>query len=254
MKNFSVNEFSPTIPWLCLLLIWAMLTETRIVDPIFLSSPSTTFAALMGGIFSGELIVAVFATLARAISGFLIATLIGVPLGLLIGGLPNVNQFLGSFIDGLRSMPATALFPAFILLFGIGDAAKIAVVTFVCMWTMTIYTAYGVQDSGETRRFLLRLHKVSKLQFLLDGLFFPALPSILGGMRTSLSLTLVITIATEMIVGTTVGLGQTIFNAQILYQIPMMYAAIILSALAGMVLNFLFIAFSSKLVHWTIMK
>lgn len=69
-------------------------------------------------------------------------------------------------------------------------------------------------------------------------------------MRTTLSLALVITIGIEMIIGTKIGLGQTIYEAQQTYQIPTMYAAIMVAALAGIVLNRLFLFAAARLVHW----
>jgi NitT/TauT family transport system permease protein len=221
-----------------------------LADPLFLASPSSTFRALAEGIISGSLITAALATLWRAGCGFLVASVLGIGLGLALGGVPWVRETFGGVIDAFRSMPATALFPVFLLALGIGDKAKIAVVVFVCMWAMAIYTAYGVRGASEVRRFLLRLHNAGPVQYFWDGLFLPALPNILGGMRASVSLSLVITIGTEMIVGTRYGLGQSIYMAQLTYRTPDMYAAILMSALIGFVVNRVFLAISNSLVKW----
>jgi NitT/TauT family transport system permease protein len=236
--------------WITALLLWALLTETKAVDPLLLASPSDTARALLDGIGSFVLVRALGCTLLRALAGFLIATLIGVPLGLVLGGFASVNEVLGSFVDGLRSMPATALYPVFLLAFGLGDLSKIAVATFICTWAMAIYSAYGVRSSGETRRFLLRLHNVPWSQILLDGLLFPAMPSIIAGMRTVLSLAWVVTIGVEMIVGTKYGIGQAIFDAQNTFRIPLMYASIVLAALAGIGMNQFFILAAKWLTPW----
>lgn len=238
------------LSWGVLLALWASVTETGFVDPLFLSSPTDTFAAMFDGVTTGELLRAAMATLARAYGGFLIATLLGVPLGLMLGGMPRINAAIGGVVDAFRSMPATALFPAFLLLFGIGDTAKVAVATFVCTWAIAIYTAYGVRVAGETRRFLLRLHGTTRTQRFLDGLLRPALPNIVGGMRSALSLALVVTIGIEMIVGTTVGLGRTIYIAQLTYRIPRMYAAIMMAALLGIASNAVFAVGTRRIIHW----
>lgn len=193
MRSHLQRIATSSFGWIVLLAAWALLTETGRVDPLFLSSPSQTLTALLGGLVSGELLEGLIATLFRSLSGFAIAVLLGTPLGLVLGGFAKADRVLGNVIDGLRSMPATALFPAFLLVFGIGEGSKIAVATFVCIWGMVIYTAYGVKTAGHIRRFLLRLHNVSVRQRFVDGLLFPALPSIFGGMRTTLSLALVIT-------------------------------------------------------------
>jgi len=244
------NVLHASLPWIGLLGLWAAITEGGMVDPLFLSSPSATLTALFHGIASGDLVIAFVATMGRAYGGFLVAAAVGVPIGLVLGGVPRVNMIFGGLVDALRSMPATALFPAFLLLFGVGEKAKVSVATYVCVWAITIYTAYGVKNSGETRRFLLRLHGASPWQRFIDGLLFPALPSVVGGMRTAVSLSLVVTIGTEMLVGTQTGLGQAIYVAQVTYRIPVMYAAIVLSAVGGLASNAAFRWLSRRVVHW----
>lgn len=240
----------PLVPWILGIAAWNILTSFRWIDPLLLASPSATLRELERGIASLELLRALGFTLLRAFCGFWIATLIGVPLGLMLGGMQIIQRTFGGVIDGLRSMPATALYPVFLLAFGAGDASKIAVVVFICTWALVIYTASGINSSGSTRRFLLKMHRVSKSQYFLDGLLLPALPSIIAGMRTVLSLALVITIGIEMIVGTKYGIGQAIFDAQNTYRIPQMYAAIVMAALSGVVMNWFFAAFASYLTPW----
>lgn len=239
--------------WLVMGTIWYLLTVGKrpVIDPLFLAPPKETFIALAEGVRNGDLVLAFGVTLGRSLAGFLVASLFGVPLGLLLGGVAAVSKSVGGVIDALRSMPATALYPIFMFAFGSGSLSKIAVAAFVCTWAITIYTAYGVRDSGETRRFLLRIHKVDRVQYLFDGLLFPAMPAILGGMRAAVSLALVLTIGVEMIVGTTNGLGQSVYNAQNTYRIPEMYAAILVAAFGGVGLNKAFVLFAHWLTPWS---
>jgi ABC-type nitrate/sulfonate/bicarbonate transport system permease component len=250
LKLWLQRFWRRALGWLVLVAIWSFLTDGGFADPLFLASPRSTFSALAEGVLSGGLVAAALATLWRASCGFLIASVVGTSIGLALGGISWVRDTLGGIVDALRSLPATALFPVFLLVLGIGDKAKIAVVVFVCMWAMAIYTAAGVREASTVRRFLLRLHDVGQLQYFWDGLFLPALPTILGGMRASISLSLVITIGIEMIVGTSSGLGQSIYMAQLTYKISDMYAAILVSAFLGFVVNRLFLFLSSRLVKW----
>ena len=240
-------------PWAVLGLLWYVSTMRGkpLVDPLFLSSPSDTAKALWSGLRDHSLINAFGMTFGRALGGFLVAAVVGVPLGLVLGGITSVRRTLGNVVDALRSMPATALYPLFMFAFGSGSLSKIAVAAFVCTWAIAIYAAHGVATSGQTRRFILRMHRVSRTQYLLDGLLFPAMPAIIGGMRTAVSLAVVLTIGIEMIVGTTSGLGQAIFNAQNTFQIPNMYAAIVLAALGGVLVNKGFLLFAKWLAPWS---
>jgi ABC-type nitrate/sulfonate/bicarbonate transport system permease component len=241
-------------PWLFLLVVWSTVTDSRLVDPLLLATPSDTLVALIQTVRSGELIAATGCTLGRALGGFGIAVIAGVPLGLLLGGFSSFDRTFGGVIDALRSMPATALYPVFLLAFGAGDSSKVAVTTFISTWALAIYTAYGVRSNGDTRRFLLRLHRAPRRQILVDGLLFPALPSIVAGMRTIISIAFVVTIGIEMIVGTRCGLGQLIFDAQNTYRIPTMYAAIVASAATGVVVNWVFIRLARMLTPWEVVQ
>ncbi len=238
------------LPWLLAVAVWWLITLPGGIDPLFLSSPKATLGSFVEGIRSRELLLATAATVKRVLSGLGIATVAGVAIGLLLGGYRPVRNSLGPFVDGIRSMPATALFPAFLIAFGVGDAAKIAVAAFVCTWAIAIVTADAVATTGATKQFLLRLHGTSTLQRFVDGFLMPALPSVLGAVRAAAGLALVVTVAVEMIVGTKVGLGQTIYEAQVTYRISLMYAAIGMSALAGVVLNLGLKAVGVSVLHW----
>lgn len=239
-------------PWLAILLVWMAATDGGLVDPLFLASPLDTGKSLLDGLGwkNTDLISASAATLTRVGWGMLVAVVLGVPLGLGLGGWRRFGETAGPLVDAFRSMPATALFPAFLLAFGVGDAAKVAVAAFVCTWALAVFTATGVRSSGDTRRFLLRLHGASRRQRFVDGLLLPALPSILGGIKAALALALVVTIAVEMLVGTTVGLGRTIYIAQTTYRIPDMYSGIMASAAIGIALNGLLALLQRQLLYW----
>jgi NitT/TauT family transport system permease protein len=236
--------------WIVLAAAWAVPTEAGWVDPLFVAAPSATLSALVTGMASGELPRAAAATMGRAVLGFVIAMGVGIPVGLLIGGVSAVRATLGPVLDALRSVPSTALFPAFLLFFGIGDSAKVAVSAFVCAWPSAVIVAAAVRSAGATPRRLFQMHEARWWQQIVEGLLLPALPGVVAAMKSSLSLSLIVTIATEMIVGTATGLGQAIFDAQITFRIPAMYAAILVAAACGIALNVAFDGAFHFLAAW----
>jgi ABC-type nitrate/sulfonate/bicarbonate transport system permease component len=237
-------------PWVVAVVIWEAVCKLGLVDPLIVASPADSLIALWLGIRSGEMLWAAMHTIARAGAGFSLAVVVGIPLGLVTGASEKVDQYLGGLIDGMRSLPATALFPVFLLMFGAGDLSRIAVVWFACVWAMAVYTAYGVRFAGATRRKLLRLHNADLAVYLLDGLLLPALPNILGGARVLLSISLVVTVAIEMVVGARYGLGQSVFDAQNTFEAPRMYAAVILTAFVGILINQTFLSVIRRLFPW----
>jgi len=170
-------------------------------------------------------------------SGYFFAILLGIPLGIMVGYWEKAYNSLEFVIEFFRGFPATSLFPLFMLAFGIGDGAKIAIVIFSCSLVITINTLYGVRNSSKTRQMVAETMKANKAYIFARVILPDALPYITAGLRTALSLTLIIVVILEMFIGTDRGLGHLIYSAHMTYQIPEMYAMIIITGLIGYGLN-----------------
>lgn len=246
MRRIGTN----LLGWFLLLSLWQLSTATGLADPLFVASPIETARALFEGLLSGRLVAAAALTTGLALAGFLIGVLLGVPLGLALGGIQVFRDIFGGIVDSLRSVPSTALFPLFLLFFGVGRISKVAVAAFICTLALAIYTASAVPDYNSTIRFLLRLRRVSVVRKIVDGMFFPAIPGIVGGMRTAISMALVGTLANEMIIGTDIGLGRLIFDSQMTFRIPEMYAAIVVTGCIGILINQGLVLSLGRLFRW----
>ena len=147
-----------------ILIIWWLVTTLGLVDTLFLVSPQVAFVKLWNLLSSGEILPDLWVTLLRMLFGFAISMAIGIPTGLLLGSSKKLYSYFEFVIDFFRSLPATALFPLFMLVFGIGDAAKIAVVVFIATWVIIINTAYGVFHTPKGRLRYLQTLKAKKSQ------------------------------------------------------------------------------------------
>ncbi len=231
--------------------LWTLVTQLQLVDTFFLPSPFLTIKKL-GELFQhGGIASDFFATVKRVACAFGIASLIGVPLGLVFGSKEKVYRSVEFMIDFFRSTPATALFPLFLLLFGITDLSKIAVAAFTSMLIIIFNTAYGVMHAKKSRLLAARLMGANSIQIFRTILWWESLPQTVVGLRSAVSLSLIVIIVTEMFIGTTVGLGRRIIDAQITYEIPAMYAVILLTGLVGYLLNGLFVVIEKKFFHWS---
>jgi NitT/TauT family transport system permease protein len=190
-------------------------------------------------------------TLARVVGGTLISALIGIPLGLLLGYFNKLYNTLEFMIDFLRSMPVAALFPLFILFFGIGDLSKIVAGAWLATLIIIVNTSYGVRHANKSYIKLAKIYNTSKKYVFLNVIFPGALPSIFSSLRIGVSMVLVVIIITEMFMGAVNGLGYSIINAQFAYRIPELYALIILTGIIGYVLNRLFLWVEKRAIHWT---
>jgi ABC-type nitrate/sulfonate/bicarbonate transport system permease component len=235
---------------LALLLIWYLISTFQWVNPFFLPSPWNVLLELKQLLFSQGVFPHLGKTLYRMFSGYILAIFFGIPLGIMVGYWEKVYNSLEFVIEFFRGFPATSLFPLFMLAFGIGDAAKIAIVIFSCSLVITINTLYGVRNSSRTRRMVAETMKAGNTYIFARVILPDALPYITAGLRTALSLTLIIVVILEMFIGTDKGLGHLIYNSHMTYQIPKMYAMIIITGLIGYGLNKGFIRLEEKFIHW----
>lgn len=233
-----------------ILVLWFLLTYLGFIEPIFLPSPVATFNKLFTLIFSGEIISDVKWTVIRWIAGLVIGILIGIPIGIFMGSSKRVYESLEVVIDFFRSIPIMTLFPLTLVLFGIGDKSKIALAAWASIIYVVINTMYGVRHVKESRLMMAKSLRATPFQIFTKVIFSDALPEIFVGIRMSISMSLVIVVASEMIMGTNIGLGKRIFDAALVYQITEMYAAIIIAGLLGYLSNKIFATFENKMIHW----
>lgn len=235
---------------IALIAVWLLVTVTKMVDPFFLPTPvivGKQLAVLLSSIETYEHIAKTFY---RMIAGFTIAVGIGVPLGIILGYWEKVYDSVEFIIDFFRSFPATAMFPLFMLAFGLGDGSKIALVVFGCSLLILVNTTYGVHGGSQTRKLVAETMKASEAYIMTKVVLPEALPQIAAGLRLALSLSLIIVVVLEMFIGTTRGLGYLIYNAHMTYQIADMYAYIVLAGLIGYFINQGFVKLEDKIIHW----
>lgn len=236
---------------LSLLIIWGIVAQLQLINPLLLPSPIATLNTFVVSLFGGNLAEDLGFTLYRTLYSFGIAVAIGIPLGIVIGSNERVYRSFEFLIDFFRSTPATAMFPLFLVIFGIDDFSKIAVAAFAGMLVIFFNVAYGVMNAGKTRVLAAKVMGAPQWRIFLDVVFFETLPQTFIGLRTAVSLTLVVIIVAEMFVGSVNGMGHRIIDAQIIYDMEQMYASIIATGMMGYLLNLAFLKTEKAIVHWT---
>lgn len=236
---------------LLLIAVWWIAYAGELVDKNLLPSPFATLADTWTNIVAGDMPLDFWRTFVRVAYAFGVAAIIGVPLGIILGASERVYRSVEFVIDFFRSMPATAMFPLFLLLFGLGDFSKIAVAAFAGLLVVVFNVAYGVMNARQTRILAARSMGASRARIFWDVLFFETLPQTFVGLRTGVSLALVVIIVAEMFIGARDGLGHRIIDAQISYQLTDMYGSILVTGCMGYGLNAFFLIFEKYLVHWS---
>jgi NitT/TauT family transport system permease protein len=221
-----------------------------LINPLFLSSPLETAKEGIRLFAEGKIFIDLGYSLCRVLYGFLLAFVIGVPLGLILGYYGKIYSYVESLIDFFRSIPPILIFPLALLIFGIGEKPRIAVIFFGCVLIMVLNSSLGVIYSRKMRVNAAKIMGAQWHQIISRIVIFDALPQIFVGIRVALSMGIIIGIVTEMLVGAQYGLGSRVINAQTAYAVPELYFTVILVGLTGFFTNKLLILLESRIVHW----
>jgi sulfonate transport system permease protein len=251
MTADRTTAFLPIVGVAGLLALWSIASYWQWVDPVLLPSPLSTFRSLWQGMDGGALGFDFVKTVYRTAAATAIAAVIAIPLGIVLGSSERLYRSLEFVIDFFRSTPASAMFPLFLVLLGVGDETKIAVAAFGAILVILFNVAYGVMNARKTRLLAARVMGASRLRVLIDVMLLESLPQTFVGLRNGVSLALVIIVVAEMFIGSQDGLGHSVFEAQQLFDMPRMYAAIFAAGALGYGLNLLFLLVERRFVHWS---
>jgi NitT/TauT family transport system permease protein len=231
------------------LLLWELVPRLGIVSQAYLSPPTQILPTLWDLIVSGSLFKHVVASLRRSLWGLFAAIGFGVSLGLLMGWFNRFEAIVDPILQLFRQTSAFALFPVFVLFFGIGELSKVAIIFWASFWPVLLSTIGGVKQVDRLLIDSARSMGASR-PFVFRKVVLPAaLPSIFTGVRLAGTYCITALVAAEMI-GAHAGLGFLTLNSQEVFQIPTMYAGILLLALLGLLLNYVLAAVEHRLTRW----
>jgi len=229
--------------------LWELLPRSGIVSDAYLSPPSAVLASIAQLIAQNLLWKHIAASLQRSLWGLLLAISAGVLLGLLMGTLRRLERLLDPVLQLFRQTSAFALFPVFILFLGIGELSKVAIIFWASFWPVLLSTIGGVK---QVDRLLINsaLSMGATRRFIFFKVVLPAAsPSIFTGVRLAGAYCITALVAAEMI-GAHSGLGFLTLNSQETFQIPTMYAGILMLAVLGLLLNYVLALLEQRLLRW----
>lgn len=230
--------------------MWWGIKELFFGNNNFLPSPAETFIKVGELFYSGNVLVDIYSTLQQFILGFGIASLLGIPLGLGLGFSRKGYATFEIVLDFFRSIPVTALFPLFILFFGIGNTTIVAMVTTACFFVILINSAYGVIYLNRTYLVVMDSFKATWFQKFTEVILYEALPFLFIGLRVAVSFGLIVVIVSEMFIGNQYGLGSRVYKAHETYLITDVYALTLIIGFLGYLLNKVFLMAERKIIHW----
>ena len=234
-----------------LIVFWYVGIWVEIVDPVLLPSPAQAALAIWNGMADGGLLADFLRTVERTTYSIFIASVVSIPLGIFLGSSERLYRSVEFIIDFFRSTPASAVFPLFLVIFGVGDETKILVASFGAALVILFNVSYGVMNARKTRLLAAKVMGASRVRVLIDVMLLESMPQTFIGIRNGVSLALIIVIVAEMFIGSVDGLGHRIIDAQMLFEMPDMYAAIFVAGALGYGFNLLFLIIEQRFVHWS---
>ncbi len=238
------------LPLLSIILTLEALGYIHLLPRLFLVTPSEIILSSAQIWNENKLPKDLWTTFFKTLIGLGLGSLFGITTGLIIGINLNLQKILFPYIDFLRSILVVALYSIFILLLGINDNAKIATIVWGVTFIMALNTFYGVVYISKVRQATIQILKLDLLTKILKVIIPVTLPSIISGLRTSASYALVLSIVSEMFLGSGSGIGKRILDSQLSYEIPTLYFYIILSGIVGYGLNRVLVRVEKKAIFW----
>lgn len=232
------------------LLFWQIASRASWFNPAVLPPLDSIMVALWNGIVGGALLDDIAISLQRSGIAFFAAVIVAIPLGLFMGQIRTVDRALDPILQLFRQTSALALYPVFILLLGLGEASKVFVIFWATLFPLLLNTISGVKEVDPKLIEMARVYGASRMTVFRRIVLPAAIPSIFVGLRLAATTALLLLIASEMI-GANSGLGFQVMNAQYNFQIPLMFAAIFLLALFGLIANYVLVVLQRRLCKWS---
>jgi ABC-type nitrate/sulfonate/bicarbonate transport system permease component len=243
-KNFSVIVVS------LFLLTWFTIAKLGFVNNLLLPDPYRVLIYILESFVKKSYWLDIGATLSRALIALVLSSAFAIPCGLFIGRSNTLERSTRFTFDFLRSIPATALFPVFIIAFGTGEVSRIAASVLAATLLILVNTISGIRQANTHRLLVAKAYGAKGLKLFVHVLLPEALPRIMVGIRLATSLVLVINTLVEMFIGSTYGLGKKIIDSQLVYDIEGMYAYIITLGIIGYVMNVFVHFLEARYAHY----
>jgi NitT/TauT family transport system permease protein len=251
MKRRLLNRTLSILTPIILLAAWEICARTGTIDTRFFSSPLVIFYTFVEMLRSGELLRHILISLQRIFIGFAIGTSTGLVLGLGMALIPAINAALKPLVDATFPIPKVGLLPLMIIIFGIGEGSKYAIIAIGVVYLVLINTLAGVRQIERIYLDVGRNYHASHMMMFLDVALPGALPMILAGMKISMGVSLILIVSAESLAAKS-GIGYLIWTSWQVFEVEKMYVGLFIAAVLGVVLSALLEWLERVLVPWRV--
>jgi NitT/TauT family transport system permease protein len=215
-----------------ILILWELCGRIGLLNPLFFPVPSLIVVAFFTMLADGEIQTNLSMTLSRVFAGFLIGTIPGIIIGLLMGASEKIRLLLDPVVAATYPIPKLAIFPLLMIIFGIGELSKIMAIAIGCFFIVLINAMAGVRNINKVYFEVAKNYGASRRQLFTRILLPASLPMVFTGIRLALGTSLIVVVGVEF-VSANYGIGALIWKAWETFEIEKLYVGIFLCALLG---------------------
>jgi NitT/TauT family transport system permease protein len=232
------------------LALWELISRVLVANPLFLAAPTQIVAAIISLARTGELWRHLGVSSAEFALGYVIASVLGVFAGFATASSPIAKQAMSPWISGFYATPTIALAPLFILWFGIGIWSKVLIVILLVFFPVAINTDAGLRTTSDRLIEMLRSFGATPRQIFFKVSLPSAMPFILAGLKLGIGRGLIGVVVAELF-GSRAGLGRLISASADSFNMPELFAGVVILAVAGILMTAGFSWLETRLVPWT---
>lgn len=215
-----------------ILILWELCGRLGLLNHLFFPVPSLIAVAFCTMLADGEIQANLSITLMRVFAGFLIGTIPGIIIGLIMGASEKIRLLLDPIVAATYPIPKLAIFPLLMIIFGIGELSKVMAIAIGCFFLVLINSMAGVRNINKVYFEVAKNYGASKWQLFTRVILPASLPMVFTGIRLALGTSLIVVVGVEF-VSANYGVGALIWNAWQTFEIEKLYVGILLCAALG---------------------
>lgn len=238
------------LPWIlpvALLALWEYGGRTS--ESIYLPPLSDVLGSLRDDWLWDRARTDLLPSLERFALGYLAGAVLGIVLGLAIGSSRRVAEYTTPTMEFLRALPAVAVLPIAVLLFGLGDTMRISIIAFGVLFPVLVNTIAGARSCRQERIDVARMYGLSRFAVIRRVILPSAIPMISAGLRVGLPIALIMMVVSELVGGQN-GIGFYLTQAQSLFNISGMFTALLILGVLGNIINNAYAWVEARRLHW----
>ena len=243
------RKILPFILPIAIIIFWYIITGgLHLVRPYVLPSPVDVLYSAINIIESGKLLKNTIDTLFKVFCGLILASVVAIPLGIILGWYQTLEDLASFVISVLRPIPPVAWIPFSILWFGIGTVPAVFIIFMGCVFPILVYTIDGVKRTDKVLIESAQTLGANDWNVLRRVILPSTVPYIVSGLKVGVGIALMCTISAEMI-GSSSGLGYMILTATNLFDTGTTVVGMLVIGLIGLILDYVF-GLAQKRIFW----